>query len=76
MIINQKLYEIIRWTISIVLPALSVFFSTLANAWGWNLPTEAIVTTISAVALFLGTIFGISKVSYDKAQATEAAAKK
>lgn len=76
MILPSKCYEGIRWCIAIVLPALSVFFSTLADAWGWNLPTEAIVTTISAVSLFLGTIFGISKLSYDKAQATELTAKK
>lgn len=63
--INQKLYEIIRWTISVVLPAFGVFFATLAEAWGWNLPTEAILTTISAIGLFLGSIFGISKVVND-----------
>lgn len=63
--INQKLYEIIRWTISVVLPASGVFFATLAEAWGWNLPTEAILTTISAIGLFLGSIFGISKVIND-----------
>ena len=61
----QWLYESIRWIVSLLLPAISVFFATLAEAWGWNLPTEAILTTISAVALFLGTIFGISKLTYD-----------
>lgn len=68
MVINQKCYECIRWCVSIVLPAISVFFATLADAWGWNLPTEAILTSISALSLFLGTIFGISKLSYDKEQ--------
>lgn len=65
--INQKLYEAIRWIISIVLPATGVFFATLAEAWGWDLPTEAILTTISAVGLFLGAIFGISKIVNDGA---------
>lgn len=67
----QPAYEIIRWLVSIVLPAISVFFATLADAWGWNLPTEAIITTISALSLFLGTVFGLSKLSYDKAKAEE-----
>lgn len=64
--LNQKVYEALRWIVSIVLPAIGVFFATLAEAWQWNLPTEAILTTISAVSLFLGTIFGISKVVNDK----------
>lgn len=69
MILSNRCYECIRWLISIVLPAISVFFATLAEAWGWNLPTEAIITSISALSLFLGTVFGISKLSYDKAEA-------
>lgn len=62
----DKVYEVLRWLIAVFLPALGVFFSTLAGAWHWNLPTEAILTTLSAVELFLGAIFGISKVIYDR----------
>lgn len=72
MVLNQKLYEVIRWLVAIVLPAIIVFFDTLANAWGWNIPVEAITTSLSAFELFLGTIFGISKLSHDKAEALEA----
>ena len=51
--------------------ALGVFFSTLAEAWGWDLPTQAILTTLSAIELFLGAIFGISKVIYDRKENPE-----
>lgn len=61
----RKVYEALRWVVAIFMPALGVFFSTLAEAWGWDLPTQAILTTLSAVELFLGAIFGISKVLYD-----------
>lgn len=61
----NKIYEVLRWLVAVFLPALGVFFSTLAEAWHWNLPTEAILATLSAVELFLGAIFGISKVIYD-----------
>ncbi|MBR3138357.1 holin [Candidatus Saccharibacteria bacterium] len=67
----DKVYEVLRWLIAVFLPALGVFFSTLAEAWHWNLPTEAILTTLSAVELFLGAIFGISKVIYDRKENTE-----
>lgn len=64
--LSQKAYEILRWVVIIVLPAIGTFFATLANAWGWNVPVDAILTSISALSLFLGAIFGISKVVNDK----------
>ena len=67
----DKVYEVLRWLVAVFLPALGVFFSTLAEAWQWNLPTEAILTTLSAVELFLGAIFGISKVIYDRKENPE-----
>lgn len=67
----DKVYEVLRWLIAVFLPALGVFFSTLAEAWHRNLPTEAILTTLSAVELFLGAIFGISKVIYDRKENSE-----
>ena len=62
----KKVYETIRWTVSVFLPALATLFGVLAKAWNWDLPVDAILTTISAVTLFLGAIFGISKVISDK----------
>ncbi len=76
MVLPEKAYELLRWLIAIVLPAVIVFFDTLANAWGWNIPVEAITTSLSALELFLGTIFGISKLSHDKQIAEESKAKK
>lgn len=61
----QKVYEALRWLVSVVIPAVSVLFATLASTWEWNVPTDAILTTLSAIALFLGAIFGISKVVTD-----------
>lgn len=76
MTLSSRAYEILRWCIAIVLPAIIVFFDTLANAWGWNLPVEAITTSLSALSLFLGTIFGISKLTHDKEVAEAQATKK
>lgn len=68
MILPTKLYEVLRWFIWIVLPAIGVFITTLSNAWGWNLPLEAILATLSGVELFLGTVLGIAKISNDNAK--------
>lgn len=68
MILPTKLYEILRWIIWIVLPAIGVLLTTLTGAWGWNIPLDAILATLSAVELFLGTVLGIAKISNDKAK--------
>lgn len=60
------LYEILRWTIWTVIPAVGVLLTTLVKAWGLDLPLDAILATLSAVSLFLGTVLGIAKVSNDK----------
>ncbi len=65
MILPNKVYEILRWIIWIVLPAIGVLLSTLAGAWGWIIPLDAILATLSAVELFLGTVLGIAKITND-----------
>lgn len=58
-------YEIIRWVIAIVLPALGVLVNTLNNTWHWGAPAQEISLTLDALGLFLGAVFGISKVTND-----------
>lgn len=62
----QKLYESLRWTIAIILPAIGVFIVSIDSIWGLGLPAEQISLTLDALGLFLGTIFGISKITHDK----------
>ena len=62
----QRTYEIIRWTIAILLPALGVLITSIYSIWSLNLPAQEISLTLDALGLFLGTIFGISKITNDK----------
>lgn len=62
----QKLYEALRWLLWTVLPAGSTLLVTLDGTWNWGLPTEAILTTVSAVATFIGAVLGINKIVNDK----------
>ena len=65
MILPQRTYEIIRWIVIIVIPAAITLYGVIGNVL--NIPyTEVILTIAGAVDVFLGTIFGISKVNYDK----------
>ena len=73
MILNSRAYELIRWLVAIVLPALMVLIDTVVPLWAPEFPTEAVTTSIGAFDLFLGTIFGIAKISNDKKIAAEEA---
>ena len=63
MALPNKVYDILKWLCILGLPALSALYSTLAGIW--NLPfAEQIPATITAGTAFLGTILGVSSISY------------
>ena len=60
---NNKVYDILVWVSSVVLPALAVLYTALAEAWG--LPyKEPIALTIMAIDAFLGAILKVSSIKY------------
>ena len=65
MTISNKLYDILKWLVIIVLPAAGTLYSALSNVWGWPYPEE-VVTTITAVDTFLGAVLCISTATYNK----------
>ena len=60
---DNKVYDILKWVALIVLPAVATLYGALAPTWGWPF-AEEIVYTITAVDTFLGTLLGISNLSY------------
>ena len=64
----DKLYEILKWILLIVVPAFEVCLNALASAWQWDIPLDAINITISAIATFIGVCIGISTHNYYKAE--------
>ena len=65
MILNNKLYDALRWVVMILLPALSALYAGLADYWGWPY-VEQIVGSISVVDVFLGALMQISTRNYRK----------
>jgi uncharacterized membrane protein len=63
---NNKVYDILKWVALIVLPAIAVLYGTLAGIWGFPY-SEQIPDTITAVDLFLGVVLGVSNATYHKA---------
>lgn len=67
MLLNDKVYDIIKYIAQYVLPAVGTLYFALASIWG--LPYgEEVVGTITAIDTFLGAILGISTYSYNKNQ--------
>ena len=65
MVLNDKLYDILKWIALILIPAVAVLYGALAKIWGWPY-AEEIVYTLTAVDTFLGAILGISTAQYNK----------
>ena len=62
---KNEVYDILKYTAQIILPAAGTLYFALASIWG--LPCgEQVVGTITAVDTFLGAILEISKSSYNK----------
>jgi len=61
----SKLYDVLKWLVLIVIPALTTFYAVLDNIFGWGYAET--VTTISAAACTcIGAIIGISTAQYNK----------
>ena len=66
----DKIYDALKWIALIALPALGVLYFTLSKIWG--LPYGAEITaTLDAVALFIGTLIGVSHYTIRKEQDNE-----
>lgn len=63
--LNNSTYDIIKWVVSIVLPAFAVLVGGLGKVYGYE-HTDVVVTTITAVTTFLGAIMQVSNNNYKK----------
>ena len=62
--LSDSTYNILKWLLMIVVPALITLISSLGTIYGWD--TSTITLTIAAIATFLGVITGISNANYYK----------
>jgi hypothetical protein len=64
---NNKTYDLMKWVVLTVLPALSVLVGVLGKAYGWEV-TDLTVVTLNAIAVFIGSIMHISSAGYNKGE--------
>lgn len=58
----DKVYDVLKWACLICLPAIAVLYTVLAKIWGLPFESE-IPATINAIAVFIGTLIGISHIA-------------
>lgn len=63
-ILNNKWYDVLKWVAIVALPALSTFIVVISKIWGWADLGSMIGQTITAVALMIGSLLGISSHLY------------
>ena len=62
--LNNRIYDVLKWVALIALPALAVFANTVLPVWGMG-NVDAIVTTINALSTLLGALLCVSTVKYN-----------
>lgn len=61
--LSNRAYELFKWLVQILLPAIGVFYATVATIW--NLPyADAVMATSAALALLLGSMLKVSSANY------------
>ncbi|WP_271328023.1 phage holin [Lactococcus muris] len=68
--LNNKTYDVIKWGVLTVLPALSTFVGVLGQGYNWE-GTDLAVLTLNAVTVFLGAVTGVSAVAYNRQEKEE-----
>lgn len=63
--ITNKTYDILKWIVVIIIPAIITLYSGLASIWGFPY-AEQIAATLAAIDVFLGAVMKISTSSYNK----------
>ena len=62
--LSNKTYDILKYVVTIVLPALTTLWLTIASIW--HIPYgEPIGATMAAINVFLGALIGISSKNYN-----------
>ena len=63
MVLNDSLYNVLKWIGLIVLPAIATLVKAVFPVW--DLPyADAIATTLTAIGTLIGTLIGISTIGY------------
>ena len=61
----DRIYDILKWLVIIVIPALTTLYAVCDKTFGWG-HAEIVTTLSTAVCTCIGAIVGISTAQYNK----------
>ena len=66
--LSNRIFDVLKWISIVALPALSTFIVVLGKIWNWGDIAPMVAQTITAVAVLLGALLGISTIQYNKGE--------
>ena len=63
----DSVYDVLKWIVMIVIPALATAYVGLAAIWGFPYADE-VAKTSAVICTLLGALLGISTAQYNKEQ--------
>ena len=66
--LSDKVYDVLKWIAIVALPAISTFIVVIGRIWGWGDIATMVAQTITAIAVLLGALLGISAIHYNKGE--------
>ncbi len=63
--LKNEVYDVLKWVVMIVIPALTTAYVGLAAIWGFPY-AEEVAKTSAVVCTLLGALLGISTAEYNK----------
>ena len=65
--ISNGWYDVLKWVVMIVIPALTTAYVGLSGVWGWPY-AEEVAKTSAVVCTLLGALLGISTAEYRRSE--------
>ena len=63
--LSNKAYDILKWLVLVVIPALTSAYVGLSKIWNWPYPVQ-IAETSAILCARMGALLGISTAQYNK----------
>lgn len=70
MIFSNRVFDFLKWSVLVLIPALTTAYVGLAGIWGFPYPDE-VAKTSAVVCALLGALLGISNLQYKLNQGDE-----
>ena len=68
--LSNKVYDILKWIVMIVIPALTTAYVGLSSIWGFPY-AEEVAKTSAVICTLLGALLGISTAQYNEVEKEE-----